>query len=141
MNAMLKSWRLLMIASILSLAGEVMAQTNFSLRSPDKRIELRIRIEDRIRYDLLLNGKTLMRDSTMSLNIDRKTLGLQPWVKSVKERSYDQFIEPRYARNSRRYVIATTNSGLRSMEDMRSSFARTMKGRLTGLKPHCRRVR
>ena len=85
---------LLVLAPLLCLLGDAMAQSGYSLRSPDKRIEVRIRIGDRLRYDVLLNGKTLLQDSTLSINIDQKTLGLEPKVKATKQRSYDQLIEP-----------------------------------------------
>jgi alpha-glucosidase len=83
-----------MLVPVLCIAVDASAQSSYSLRSPDERIEVRIRIGDRLRYDVLLNGRTLLRDSTLSINIDRKTLGLEPQVKATKQRSYDQVIEP-----------------------------------------------
>jgi alpha-glucosidase len=93
MNTLLKKALLpLMLAALCCTAA--IAQTGYSLRSPDKRIEVKIRTDERLKYDVLLNGKTLLRDCTLSINIDQKTLGLQPKVKEAKERSYDQWIEP-----------------------------------------------
>src|SRR5688572_16690432 len=69
-----------LLALLVCAAGDAEAQSSHSVRSPDKRLELKIRVDDRLRYDLLLNGKTLMRDCTMSLNVDRKTMGLQPKI-------------------------------------------------------------
>jgi alpha-glucosidase len=71
-----------------------MAQSHYSLRSPDRRIEVTIQTGDRIRYSVLLNGKPLLQDATLSITIDQKTLGLEPRVKATKERSVDQVIEP-----------------------------------------------
>lgn len=85
---------LLTLTPLLWLAGEGPPQPVYSVRSPDKRIEVKIRTGDRIRYDILLNGKVLLRDSTLSIRIDEKTLGLGPKVKATKERSYDGVIEP-----------------------------------------------
>jgi alpha-glucosidase len=93
MNHLLKKIPL-MFAPLFCLAGVAVAQSNYSLRSPDKRIEVKIRTGDRVRYDVLLNGRALLQDSTLSINIDQKTLGLEPKVKAAKERSYDQMIEP-----------------------------------------------
>jgi len=70
------------------------AQPNYTLRSPNQRIEIRIRVADRIRYDVLLNGKPLLRDATLSLKFGASTLGLNPRVKDAKNRSVDQWIEP-----------------------------------------------
>src|SRR3989442_3410945 len=70
------------------------ARTSHSLHAPDQRIEVRIRLEDRIRYDVLLNGRPLLQDSTLSLKTSSTTLGLNPRVKDAKNRSVDQWIEP-----------------------------------------------
>src|SRR5262245_37802153 len=70
------------------------AQSNHSLRSPDQRIEIRIRVADRIRYDVVLNGQPLLQDSTLSLKTESATLGLDARVKNAKPRTVDQWIEP-----------------------------------------------
>jgi len=79
---------------LLWLAGVARAQSNYRLRSPDRKIEVAIQIGDRIRYSVRLNGQALLRDSTLSLKIDQTTLGLKPQVKAAKERRVDQEIEP-----------------------------------------------
>jgi alpha-glucosidase len=43
---------------------------------------------------VLLKGKPLLRESTLSLDIDRQTLGREPQVLAVKERTQDQVIQP-----------------------------------------------
>ncbi len=62
----------------LTTAGFVSAQSSFDLRSPDKRIEIRIRTIPQIRYDVVLNGRALMEESTLSLDVDHKKLGINP---------------------------------------------------------------
>lgn len=93
-----KGWRAALVSLLLLLtlwlSGSSIAQTSYSLYSPDHRIEVKIRTGDRIRYDVLLNGKALLQDSALSIKIDQKTLGLEPKVKATKERSVDQEIEP-----------------------------------------------
>src|SRR5450759_4703413 len=84
----------LMLAPCLWLAGNAAAQSNYSLRSPDKKIEVRIRAGSRMQYDVLMNGKTLLQDSTMSIRIDQTTLGRDVKVKSAKERSADRMLDP-----------------------------------------------
>src|SRR5438270_3045376 len=78
----------------LSATNPIAAQSSYSLRSPDQRIEVRIRLADRIRYDVLLNGIQLLQDSILSLKTSSITLGLNPRVKDAKKRSVDQRIEP-----------------------------------------------
>src|SRR5256885_16264414 len=85
---------LLLSASALFGAGYAAAQSNYTVKSPDKRIEVRIRAADRIKYDVLLNGKALLQDSTVSMNVDHVTFGVNPKVIAAKERSSNQLLEP-----------------------------------------------
>jgi len=70
------------------------AQSSFDLRSPDKRIEVRIRTAHQISYDVLLKGRALLLDCPLSLDVDHKKLGPDAKVLSAKTRSYDQIVEP-----------------------------------------------
>jgi alpha-glucosidase len=76
------------------LAEGARAESAYSLRSPDQRIEVRIRTADRLRYSVLLDDRPLLRDCPLSITIDQVTLGREPNVKGSKERSVDQEIEP-----------------------------------------------
>ena len=70
------------------------AQSSYDLRSPDRRIEIRIRTAGRIGYDVVLNGKAVLEGSTLSLDVDHKKLGDQPKVLNAKTSSHDQMVEP-----------------------------------------------
>jgi alpha-glucosidase len=78
----------------LMLAGSAVAQSTFTLLSPNKQIEMDIRTGDRIQYDVLFKGTPLLQKSTFSVDIDHTTLGLQPRIKSIKTRSHDEVLEP-----------------------------------------------
>jgi len=80
------------IAAHGSLGESLMAQSSYSLRSPDQRIELRIRAADRLIYDVLLNGTLLLQNSTLSININHVNLGAQPRVRTTKQRSENREI-------------------------------------------------
>jgi alpha-glucosidase len=87
--------KILAIAFLLSmscLAGTAMAQSGYNLRSPDQKIEVRIRTGNRFQYDVLFNGKLLLENSALSIKIDQATLGLQPRVKATKPRAVNQEI-------------------------------------------------
>jgi alpha-glucosidase len=88
------SWTVLSLMQLLWLACVAMAQSSYNLRSPDQRIEIRIVASDHLRYGVLLNGKALLQDSTLSLQVDQETLGLRPNVTAAKKRAVDQTIEP-----------------------------------------------
>src|SRR3954468_20890635 len=83
-----------LLAMLLLLGTQIAAQTSYNLRSPNGNIDVRIHITDRIRYEVALRGNLLLRDATMSLTADGKTLDVQPKVKSTKPSRHDQTIEP-----------------------------------------------
>ncbi len=85
---------LILLATMLTIAASASAQSSFDLRSPDNRIEIRIRTVPVVRYDVLLKGRALLQDCTLSLDVDHKTLGVDPKVRTAKKRSYDQTLEP-----------------------------------------------
>jgi alpha-glucosidase len=83
----------LLLTFALALASNVAAQ-NYSLHSPDKRVEIQVRVADRIRYDVLFKGKLLLHDSQLSLDVDHKTLGVNPKVITTKAQNVDNVLEP-----------------------------------------------
>ena len=84
----------LLLASSTVLTGNAAAQSSYDLRSPDGRIEIRIRTASRVRYDVLLEGRALLENCTLSLNVDHKKLGEDPKVIDAKQSSYDQIVVP-----------------------------------------------
>lgn len=84
----------LLLLPIMWIASDAVAQQSNALQSPDRRIEIKIQTADRIKYSVSLGGKQLLRDATLCIDIDRKKLGLDPKIKSVKQRSVNQQIEP-----------------------------------------------
>ena len=74
--------------------GTVSAQSSYDLRSPDGRIEIRVRTADRIRYDVLLKGKALLENSTLLLDVDHKKLGTQSKVLDAKKNTHDEVLTP-----------------------------------------------
>ena len=80
--------------SVGAMLGEDAARSSFDLRSPDGRIEIRIRTAGEIRYDVVLKGKAVLENSTLSLDVEHKKLGVQPKVIDAKQRSSDQVVEP-----------------------------------------------
>jgi len=85
---------LLLPLSVAALLEDAAAQSSFDLRSPDGRIEIRIRTAGQIRYDVVLKGRAVLENSTLSLDVEHKKLGVQPKVTGAKQRSSDQIVEP-----------------------------------------------
>ena len=101
MNALLRTLPLF-LALCLWLAGNATAQSSYSLRSPDKKTEVRIRAGSRVQYDVLRNGKILLQDCAMSIRIGQATLGREVKVKSAREQSADRMLEPPVRQKSAR---------------------------------------
>src|SRR5688572_11711794 len=80
-----------LVLAFFCLGASGMAQS-YSLRSPDQRIEVRVRAADRLSYDVLLNGSVLLQNSTLSMNINNANLGTQTRVKATKQRSENKEI-------------------------------------------------
>ena len=80
------------LACDLSFGASAMAQSDYSVRSPDQRIEVRIHTADRLSYDVLLNGSLLLQNSTLSMNINHINLGSRQIVRASKQRSENKEI-------------------------------------------------
>jgi alpha-glucosidase len=72
----------------------VPAQSSFDLVSPDKRIEVRVRTAEGIRYDVVLDGREILRDCTLSLDVDHRVLGKDVKVVSSKDTHVDDVQTP-----------------------------------------------
>ncbi len=70
------------------------AQASYDLHSPDGRIEIRIRTTGQIRYDVVLKGRAVLENCTLTLDVEHTKLGAQPKVMDAKPRSFDQVVEP-----------------------------------------------
>ena len=64
------------------------------LVSPNGRIEVRVRAAERLSFDVLLSGRPLLLDSTLSLRVDGTTLGLVPRVRAARAERVDRIVEP-----------------------------------------------
>jgi len=85
---------LLLLVSVFLLPQLAFAQSDYTLESPDGTIEVRVRIGDDVRYDVSLRGKALLKNSSFSLNIDRKNFGRNQKVIRVERQEHDGVLEP-----------------------------------------------
>jgi alpha-glucosidase len=81
-------------AAFVSLLGFVGAQQQYSLRSPDARIEVRITAGDQLAYDVLVADVVVVTGATLSLTIDGQVLGKNPKVTAATPREHDGWVEP-----------------------------------------------
>ncbi len=66
------------------------AATTYQLASPNHRIALQIRADKRIEYDLVLNGRVLLKNCTLALDVEHRKLGLNPQVLSTTPTSVNR---------------------------------------------------
>src|SRR3954447_23434662 len=85
---------LLLLAAVVVSNEKANAQSSYDLRSPDNRIEVRIRTVGQIRYDVVVQTMPILENSTVSMDIDHKKLGMEPRVIDAKQSSHDQVVEP-----------------------------------------------
>ena len=78
--------------SLFLVVQSAMAQSYYTVRSPNQRIEVRVRAAERVSYDVLLNGSPLLQNSTLSLNINRTNLGANPRVLATERRGENREI-------------------------------------------------
>ena len=84
----------LALAALFVFFSSVFADTSHELRSPDNRILVTVRVGDRIRYDVRVNGNLVMQDSTLSLDIDHQKLGHDAKFEAAKKDAISRVIEP-----------------------------------------------
>lgn len=90
----MRTGALLTAALVVTSGTALAAQTSYDLKSPDNRIEVRVRTAGQVRYDVLLRGTPLIENATLSLDVEHKKFGVQPKVVDAKQRTYDQEVEP-----------------------------------------------
>lgn len=62
--------------------------------SPDGTIEVRVRTGDRLRYDVVIDGKARVQDATLALTVDGVVLGATPRIRNVRRGRVDRVLEP-----------------------------------------------
>jgi alpha-glucosidase len=71
-------------------ASYAQGANTYQLASPNNKITLRVRLGQRIAYDLLLNGTVLLKDSAMAMEVEHRKLGSNPQVVSANETAVDR---------------------------------------------------
>ena len=84
---------LILLAGFVSMPS-IAAESSYTLRSPDDRITVQIHVGTRITYDVALRDNLLLKDSTLSINLDGKTYGENPQVNSTRKNTVDNMLQP-----------------------------------------------
>jgi alpha-glucosidase len=71
------------------------AEQSYQLFSPTKKIEVKVRVADKLSFSISFKEKEIVTDSPLSMTLDQnRTLGLSPKVKSSKTKSVKEEIHP-----------------------------------------------
>jgi alpha-glucosidase len=84
---------------IIILANQVLtaSEKKISITSPDKRIELKITIGERILYTVIHDGKVLVTPSPVSMTLENGTvIGSKPQLKGQKSNNINRIVKPLY---------------------------------------------
>jgi len=96
-------------------SAALFAQKDYSLLSPDKKLEIKIAVGEKIEFSLLKNGKALISPSVISLNVnDNVVLGANSTVKNTKTNSVNQILL--------REVRQKSNEVLESYNELKINF-------------------
>ncbi|HEV8370217.1 MAG TPA: glycoside hydrolase family 97 protein [Pyrinomonadaceae bacterium] len=83
---------LILILALDGFRTEARALTTYDLSSPNGRIQVKLQTGERITYTVMVAGKSVIQNSTLSIDIDHTILGLNPVVKANKTNSVDRNI-------------------------------------------------
>ena len=72
----------------------VNANSTYELRSPNGKINVVIRVGERIEYDVVLNQRTLLQNSSLSIEIEGRKLGLNSRVLSATPATIKRELRP-----------------------------------------------
>src|SRR5258705_7308294 len=93
MSGLLRKVPIVLLLLLLAV-GSARAQASYDLRSPNGRVELRIRTANGIRYDVLLGGRAILEDCALLMDVEHKKLGADAKVVKHKESNQDRVLEP-----------------------------------------------
>src|SRR6185369_15022445 len=93
MNSKLSLTFALAIPALLCCLGSATATTH-ELYSPDQKIQVIVHVDERITYDVRVNGKAVLENSSISMDVDHNILGKNAKVNSSKTDLVDRTIEP-----------------------------------------------
>ncbi len=95
----MKKFNLLLLSMLCVLS--VQAQKQFTLVSPDKRLQSTITVGDRLTYDIVCNGRQILSPSPLAMTLEDGTVwGKEPRLAGISENSVERTIESPFYRAS-----------------------------------------
>ena len=83
------------LISIVASANLLFAQNSHELQSPDGKIKVEVNLEKTINYNLIVDKKHVMKNSSFSIEMENiGILGVNPKLKSAKAIEVNKFLKP-----------------------------------------------
>ena len=94
MNRIRSNPPLWLLLVLLATIGSVAAQSRYTVKSPDGRIEVGVTAGEKLAFSVNVAGQPVLKDSSISMRIDGRDLGPSPKVESTSADSVDRQLEP-----------------------------------------------
>ena len=107
----MKTTRILSFILMAALSLSAYAQKVVSAKSPDGQTSVNVTLSDRIYYDVVSQGETLLKQSVIGMQLRNKTLGEKPVLKKKKVRTVKETVTPifplKYSQVENNYTLLT----------------------------------
>lgn len=115
----MKITRILSFILAVSASLPVYAQKAVTAKSPDGQTSVTVTLSDRIYYDVVSHGETLLKESVVGMQLRDKTLGEKPVLRKKSIRSVEESVTPLFPM---KFSEVDNNYTLMSLE-MKGSYA------------------
>ncbi|KAF0143063.1 MAG: alpha-glucosidase [Stygiobacter sp.] len=90
----MKNLSKLFVIVLMMTSVTISAQKEFSLLSPDKKIEVKVSVDEKIEFSVLKNSKALISPSPLAMNVNANVmLGVNAKVKNTKTNSVNKILQ------------------------------------------------
>ena len=79
---------------ICMIASVVHAQKIVSVKSPDGQVQLNVTLSDKVYYDVISRGETLIEKGHLGMTLDCATIGSNPVMRSKKVNTVEETVQP-----------------------------------------------
>ena len=79
---------------ICMIASVVHAQKIVSVKSPDGQVQLNVTLSDKVYYDVISHGETLIEKGHLGMTLDCATIGSNPVMRSKKVKTVEETVQP-----------------------------------------------
>ncbi|WP_214073766.1 glycoside hydrolase family 97 protein [Mucilaginibacter sp. dw_454] len=92
--------RCLVFMFLLAIIGGKVAAQSYHITSPDKNISVNIKVDDSIAYSVIYKGSPVISISSISLNLDKETLGKSAKVLNNTKVDIKNILHPLYGKSA-----------------------------------------